>query len=202
MSTQRKALCAISLLVLALFLIVGAAIMSTHMALGVFLTTAALMLGPFAGLALLVYGVAGKRGVVTRSLYSLGGMLLLGAIGGIFAIADPIKATTPEALKALHAEGIRIVMLTGPMAGVGKSFLTVNLAVLLASSGKRVLMIDGEPVPFVLARIPQGDEIRGNLAAGGRGEARPINDDERRIAARAAALAARGQKEVLAMSEA
>ena len=49
---------------------------------------------------------------------------------------------------------------------------------------KRVLMIDGEPVPFVLARIPQGDEIRGNLAAGGRGEARPINDDERRIAAR------------------
>ncbi|MDK8481394.1 hypothetical protein QP882_10570, partial [Corynebacterium marquesiae] len=41
MSTQRKALCAITLLVLALFLIVGAAIMSTHMALGVFLTTAA-----------------------------------------------------------------------------------------------------------------------------------------------------------------
>ncbi len=49
---------------------------------------------------------------------------------------------------------------------------------------KRVLMIDGEPVPYVLARIPQGDEIRGNLAAGGRGEARPINDAERRIAAR------------------
>ena len=48
MSTQRKTLCAISLLVLALFLIVGAAIMSTHVALGVFLTTAALMLGPFA----------------------------------------------------------------------------------------------------------------------------------------------------------
>lgn len=49
---------------------------------------------------------------------------------------------------------------------------------------KRVLMIDGEPVPYVLARIPQGDEIRGNLAAGGRGEARPINDAEKRIAAR------------------
>ena len=49
---------------------------------------------------------------------------------------------------------------------------------------KRVLMIDGEPVPYVLARIPQGDEIRGNLAAGGRGEARPINEAEKRIAAR------------------
>jgi glutathione synthase len=54
----------------------------------------------------------------------------------------------------------------------------------ISDGDKRVLMIDGEPVPFVLARIPQGDEIRGNLAAGGRGEARPINDDERRIAAR------------------
>ncbi|WP_049378581.1 hypothetical protein [uncultured Corynebacterium sp.] len=96
MSTQRKALCAITLLVLALFLIVGAAIMSTHMALGVFLTTAALMLGPFAGLALLVYGVAGKRGVVTRSLFSLGGMLLIGAIGGIFALSmDQAPAMLP-----------------------------------------------------------------------------------------------------------
>ena len=36
-----------------------------------------------------------------------------GRAGGIFAIADPVKATTAEALKALHADGIRIVMLTG-----------------------------------------------------------------------------------------
>ncbi|MEW9612926.1 heavy metal translocating P-type ATPase [Shinella sp. S4-D37] len=36
-----------------------------------------------------------------------------GAIGGVFAIADPVKATTAEAINALHAEGIRIVMLTG-----------------------------------------------------------------------------------------
>src|SRR5207248_3557834 len=36
-----------------------------------------------------------------------------GTVGGIFAIADPVKATTAEALKALHADGIRIVMLTG-----------------------------------------------------------------------------------------
>ena len=37
-----------------------------------------------------------------------------------------------------------IVMFTGPLPGVGKSFLTINLAVLLAHSGKRVLMIDGD----------------------------------------------------------
>jgi glutathione synthase len=48
---------------------------------------------------------------------------------------------------------------------------------------KRVLLIDGEPAPFCLARIPQGDDFRGNLAAGGRGEARPIGADERAIAA-------------------
>ena len=35
---------------------------------------------------------------------------------------------------------------------------------------KRILLVDGEPVPYCLARIPQGDEFRGNLAAGGRGE--------------------------------
>ena len=96
MSTQRKAFCAMTLLILALFLIVGAAIMSTHVALGVFLTTAALMLGPFVGLALLVYGAAGKRGLVTRSLYSLGGMLLIGAIGGIFALSmEQVSAMLP-----------------------------------------------------------------------------------------------------------
>jgi Cu+-exporting ATPase len=36
-----------------------------------------------------------------------------GKVGGAFAIADPVKQTTPEALKALRAEGIRVVMLTG-----------------------------------------------------------------------------------------
>ncbi|MBQ4861459.1 glutathione synthase [Pseudoalteromonas sp. MMG013] len=47
---------------------------------------------------------------------------------------------------------------------------------------KRVLVVDGEVMPYCLARIPQGGETRGNLAAGGRGEARPINDDDKKIA--------------------
>lgn len=41
---------------------------------------------------------------------------------------------------------------------------------------KRILLVDGEPVPYCLARIPQGSEFRGNLAAGGRGEGRPLSD--------------------------
>ncbi len=52
----------------------------------------------------------------------------------------------------------------------------------IVDGDKRVLLIDGEPVPFCLARIPQGGETRGNLAAGGRGEARPLNDSDWRIA--------------------
>ena len=47
---------------------------------------------------------------------------------------------------------------------------------------KRILMIDGEPVPYCLARIPAQGETRGNLAAGGRGEARPLTERDRWIA--------------------
>ena len=47
---------------------------------------------------------------------------------------------------------------------------------------KRVLVIGGEPVPFSLARIPQGSEIRGNLAVGGKGVAMPLTPREHEIA--------------------
>ena len=48
---------------------------------------------------------------------------------------------------------------------------------------KRILMVDGEPVPYCLARIPASGETRGNLAAGGRGEARELSERDRWIAA-------------------
>jgi len=44
-------------------------------------------------------------------------------------------------------------------------------------------MIDGEPVPYSLARIPAAGETRGNLAAGGRGVAQPLTEKDRWIAA-------------------
>ncbi len=47
---------------------------------------------------------------------------------------------------------------------------------------KRILLVDGEPVPYCLARIPQGTDFRGNLAVGGRGEGRPLTDRDRWIA--------------------
>lgn len=53
----------------------------------------------------------------------------------------------------------------------------------IVEGDKRILLVDGEPVDYCLARIPQGDEFRGNLAAGGRGEGRPLTGRDRWIAA-------------------
>jgi glutathione synthase len=63
----------------------------------------------------------------------------------------------------------------------------------IVNGDKRVLVIGGKPVPFCLARIPQGSEVRGNLAAGGKGVARPISARDREIAETLGpVLAARG----------
>ncbi len=53
----------------------------------------------------------------------------------------------------------------------------------ITAGDKRILLIDGVPVDYCLARIPQGDEFRGNLAAGGRGEGRALSERDRWIAA-------------------
>ncbi len=63
----------------------------------------------------------------------------------------------------------------------------------IAQGDKRILLIDGKVVPFSLARIPKAGESRGNLAAGGRGEARELTARDREIGETLAPLlAARG----------
>jgi len=63
----------------------------------------------------------------------------------------------------------------------------------IVQGDKRVLLIGGEPVPYALARVPQGSEIRGNLAVGGKGVAQPLSERDREIAtALGPVLAARG----------
>lgn len=52
----------------------------------------------------------------------------------------------------------------------------------IVDGDKRILMVNGEPVPYVLARIPSKGETRGNLAAGGTGVAQPLSDSDRAIA--------------------
>ncbi len=53
----------------------------------------------------------------------------------------------------------------------------------ITAGDKRILMIDGEPVPYALARMPQGDDFRGNLARGGKGVGMPLSERDRWIAA-------------------
>jgi len=52
----------------------------------------------------------------------------------------------------------------------------------ITDGDKRILIVNGEPMPYCLARIPAQGETRGNLAAGGRGEARPLSPSDKLIA--------------------
>ncbi|WP_046113297.1 glutathione synthase [Aquincola tertiaricarbonis] len=63
----------------------------------------------------------------------------------------------------------------------------------IVQGDKRIILIDGQPIPHALARIPQGSEIRGNMAVGGKGVAQPLSARDREIAeAIGPVLAARG----------
>jgi glutathione synthase len=64
---------------------------------------------------------------------------------------------------------------------------------IVSTGDARVLLIDGEPIPYALARIPSDDDHRGNLAAGARGVGRALNERDRWLAAQIGpTLAARG----------
>ena len=53
----------------------------------------------------------------------------------------------------------------------------------ITAGDKRILMINGEPVPYCLARVPLAGESRGNLAAGGTGQVQPLSTRDQWIAA-------------------
>ena len=78
-------------------------------------------------------------------------------------------------------------LLAGGPHGEGRHFTIAQKYIPEITSGdKRILLVNGEPVPYALARIPQGNEFRGNLAAGGRGEGVPLSERDRWIAAEVA----------------
>jgi glutathione synthase len=62
-----------------------------------------------------------------------------------------------------------------------KSVMAQKFIPEIIDGDKRILMINGEPVPYALARIPAEGETRGNLAAGGRAEGRPLTERDRWI---------------------
>jgi glutathione synthase len=77
--------------------------------------------------------------------------------------------------------------------GRGYAIAQRYLPEIAVTGDARVLLIDGEPVPYALARIPSADDHRGNLAAGAKGVGRPLNERDRWLAGQIGpALAARG----------
>jgi len=99
--------------------------------------------------------------IILKPLDGMGGM-------GIFRV-KPDGLNLGSIVETLNKHGARTLMV--------QRFVPE-----ITQGDKRVLVIGGRVVPFSLARIPQGNEVRGNLAAGGRGVAQPLTDDDRRIA--------------------
>ena len=105
--------------------------------------------------------------IVIKPLDGMGGM-------GVFRVG-PDGLNLASIVETLGENGARTLMV--------QRFLPE-----ISLGDKRVLLIGGEVVPFSLARIPQGKEIRGNLAAGGKGVAMPLTDVERNIAEKLAPI--------------
>lgn len=101
------------------------------------------------------------RDIVIKPLDGMGGM-------GVFRVG-PDGLNLASIVETLGENGARTLMV--------QRFLPE-----IAQGDKRVLLIGGEVVPFALARIPQGSEIRGNLAAGGKGVAMPLSESEKKVA--------------------
>ncbi len=115
---------------------------------------------------------AQHRDVILKPLDGMGGM-------GIFRVKDD-GLNLGSIAETLTKDGTQTIMV--------QAFLPA-----IAEGDKRVLLIDGVPVPYALARIPQGGEVRGNLAAGGKGVAQALSDSDRAIAEHLGPiLAARG----------
>lgn len=103
---------------------------------------------------------ATHRDIILKPLDGMGGM-------GIFRVKDD-GLNLGGIIETLNKDGAQSVMV--------QKFLPE-----IALGDKRVLVIGGKPVPFCLARIPQGGEVRGNLAVGGKGVAQPLSARDREI---------------------
>ena len=109
-------------------------------------------------------------------------------------ILKPLDGMGGTGIFRVRADGLNLGSITETLNQGGATSVMVQRFVPEITLGdKRVLVIGGKPVPFTLARIPQGSEVRGNLAAGGKGVAQPLSKREREIAeAIGPVLAARG----------
>ena len=115
---------------------------------------------------------AEHKDIILKPLDGMGGM-------GIFRVG-PDGLNLGSITETLNRHGAQTVMVQRYLPEI-------------TQGDKRILIIDGQPAPFALARIPQGSEIRGNMAVGGKGVAQPLSPRDRQIAEHIGPiLAARG----------
>ena len=109
-------------------------------------------------------------------------------------ILKPLDGMGGTGIFRVRADGMNLGVITETLnAGGAQSVMVQKFLPQIAQGDKRVLVIGGKPVPFCLARIPQGGEVRGNLAAGGKGVAQALSARDREISeALGPILAARG----------
>ena len=109
-------------------------------------------------------------------------------------ILKPLDGMGGMGIFRVGADGMNLGSIIETLNHEGTTTIMVQRFVPEITQGdKRVLVIGGKPVPFSLARIPQGSEVRGNLAAGGKGVAQPLSKRDLEIAdALGPVLASRG----------
>lgn len=110
-------------------------------------------------------------------------------------VAKPLDGMGGRSIFVLGAGDKNTNVVFETLTDYGRRFAIVQRYIpeIVTSGDSRVLLVDGEPIPFALARIPDAQDHRGNLAAGARGEGRPLNDRDRWLAGQIGpALAAEG----------
>ncbi|ADP11437.1 MULTISPECIES: glutathione synthase [Erwinia] len=104
-------------------------------------------------------------------------------------ILKPLDGMGGASIFRIKQEDPNLSVIVETLTGHGSFYcMAQNYLPAIKDGDKRVLVVDGEPVPYCLARIPKSGETRGNLAAGGRGEARPLTASDWEIARRVAPI--------------
>ncbi len=99
-------------------------------------------------------------------------------------VLKPLDGMGGAGIFRIGADGLNLGAVIETLTDNGqRSIMAQRYLPQISDGDTRVLVIDGEPVPYGLARIPKAGETRGNLAAGGRGEARPLTERQRWLAA-------------------
>ncbi len=110
-------------------------------------------------------------------------------------VVKPLHGMGGSSIFVLEKSDLNARVVFETLTDYGRRFaITQRYLPEIATSGdSRVLLVDGEPVPYALARMPGADDHRGNLAAGAKGVGRPLNERDRWLAGQIGpVLAARG----------